>query len=385
MTIKEILDRNLFEGMTLAAGAGGIGTPVTWINIMEILDTPDTLNKGELLITTGYELSDYEKYKNIVLRLKIRGVAGMAIQLGYYIDHIPDFILDSANEHDFPILNLPSAYSFSEILQTMMQEFNRASKDDRDSLFDYNYFLDSLKQKLQGAGEYFHTGEKCRYLFCISAVNAQDTEPEKLEDYLRQLRSLLSAQASASLFEVSEGGQEAVCLSFEDERKVHAAAYDLQIQITFISEKSGINFYVGIDRLTGADALHFSLKNAVKCISVLKGIEAKRGVCPFENLTFIQMFGALYHNNRSFTMENRSLQILLAKDQNDCTNYVQTVRVYLAENCNITHTAERLFVHRHTLINRIQAISDLSGIDFNDYYTRIYLSMSLLIHDYYAM
>ena len=31
------------------------------------------------------------------------------------------------------------------------------------------------------------------------------------------------------------------------------------------------------------------------------------------------------------------------------------------------------------------AITELCDLNFNDYYTRIYMSLALLIHDYYAI
>ena len=97
------------------------------------------------------------------------------------------------------------------------------------------------------------------------------------------------------------------------------------------------------------------------------------------------MFGLLYQNNRSFVLDNQALQILLNHDRVNQTNYVHTVRAYLAENCNASRTAQRLYIHRHTLMNRITAITELCDLNFNDYYTRIYMSLALLIHDYYAI
>ena len=64
--------------------------------------------------------------------------------------------------------------------------------------------------------------------------------------------------------------------------------------------------------------------------------------------------------------------------------YVHTLRSYLADNCNISRTAERLYIHRHTLMKRLDKIQELCGIDFNDYYARIYMSLALLFHDYFA-
>ncbi len=388
LTVKDILDKNLFEGTRLAAGKERIANPVTGINVMEILDSPDTIGKGELLITTGYDLADENKQKNLVSRLKSRGVAAMAVQTGYYIDHIPQFIIEAADQYQFPILDLPSRYSFSEILQTLFYELNRDLQSVGRSYLDFDYFYGSIRQKLQAKPEFMIPASKEIQLYCIYAVNALAVDPASLQTAAEQIRSLLASRAADCICDLShlaQDGQMVFVLSFADERQAQTASYDLQIQMTFISEQKGIDFYAGIDRLPEAADLHQSFQHAVKCIALLGSLEARRGVCPWQNFTFIKMFGFLYQNNRSFVLENQALQVLLGKDRSSRTNYVHTVRIYLSENCNVTRTAERLFIHRHTLINRIQAASELCGVNFNDYYTRIYFSMALLIHDYFAV
>lgn len=387
LTVKDILDKNLFEGTRLAAGKERITNPVTGINVMEILDSPDTIGKGELLITTGYDLADEEKQKNLISRLKSRGVSAMAVQTGYYIDHIPQFILQAADQYQFPILDLPPRYSFSEILQTLFYELNRDLQSLDRSFLDYDYFFGRIRQKLQVNPSLLPSETVETQLLCISAVNAFSADRTALTQALEQIRSFLASQCAGYDYEISESkkGQAVFVLAFPDERKAQTTAYDLQIRLTFLSEQKGIDFYVGIDKITSAADLHQSFKHAVKCISLLGSIEAKRGVCPYCNYTFIKMFGFLYQNNRSFVLENQALQVLLSKDRSSRTNFVHTIRIYLSENCNVTRTAERLFIHRHTLINRIQTASELCGMNFSDYYTRIYFSMALLIHDYFAV
>ena len=385
LTIKDIIDKNLFEGTRLLTGLESAGNTVSWVNVMEILDSPDTVKKGELLITTGYNLTDYEAHKTLITRLKSRGISGVMIQTGYYIDQIPEYILDAARQHQFPVLELPARYSFSEILHVLIDEITKDSNTANRTYIDYDYFLASIRQKLWDCRELLRPGSQKAYLFCISPANLYTTEKDQLLRSFEQIRSFLAARAAECVYDITEEGQAVFCLSFSEGHEPQAVAYDLQIQLIFLSEREGINLYVGIDQIPEIGTLPVAFKNAISCIYMLSSIEAKRGVCAYENFVFIKMFGFLYQNNRSFALENQALRVLLNKDRNSGTNYVHTVRIYLSENCNITRTAKRLFIHRHTLLNRIQAITELCGLHFDDYYTRLYLSMALLIHDYYAV
>ena len=107
LTINDILNRNLFPGLELRAGAEFSSNIVSWVNIMEILDTTESVKAGELLITTGYGLDDSSAYTNLIRRLKERGTAGIMIQPGYYIDQIPPYILADADRLGLPVLFLP--------------------------------------------------------------------------------------------------------------------------------------------------------------------------------------------------------------------------------------------------------------------------------------
>ena len=82
---------------------------------------------------------------------------------------------------------------------------------------------------------------------------------------------------------------------------------------------------------------------------------------------------------------NQAIQKLLSYDRIHGVSYVHTLRVYLAYECNITQTAQRLFIHRHTLMNRLLKIEEIAGFKLDEYYTRTYLSFSLIIHDYFAI
>jgi len=171
---------------------------------------------------------------------------------------------------------------------------------------------------------------------------------------------------------------------FENENKYLSMIYDFSILLTFLSEQQGINYYVGIDRIKSLKSLYLAFEHAMECTELLQSIHAKRGVCSYDNMTFMKMFGILHQNEHSFVSDNQALQILLNYDRINGTNYVQTLRFYLADNCNVSKAASRLYIHRHTLQKRLEKIYDLCGINVDDYYARLYMSISLLFHDYFA-
>lgn len=74
---------------------------------------------------------------------------------------------------------------------------------------------------------------------------------------------------------------------------------------------------------------------------------------------------------------SKKLLSLVREDEKAGSEYVKTLRCYLDCNQNATHAAERLFMHRTSLLRRLERMVKISGIDFNDPEEVFYLALSL--------
>ncbi|WHY56299.1 PucR family transcriptional regulator [Peribacillus simplex] len=74
---------------------------------------------------------------------------------------------------------------------------------------------------------------------------------------------------------------------------------------------------------------------------------------------------------------NMDLEILQKKDQESQTKLLQTLEIYLLNNCRIKPTAEQLYIHTNTLKYRLNQITDLTSIDFDDFHSRMQLYIDL--------
>lgn len=385
LTITDILSRNLFPGLELCAGADHASNAVTWVNIMEILDTTDSVKPGELLITTGYGLEDAAVYSSLIRRLKDRGISGIMIQPGYYIDNIPAFILKDADQYGLPILRIPPDYSFSDLLHVLISEIASDSGTLPVSGFDAARFEKRLADRLSSSPEISFTKKTVGQLVCILPVNGSMLNSPQITDTLRRISTTLSGRIDHCLAEIQPTGQAVFLFLSEDERAMSSLLHDLQALITSASEMSAINLCAGADQVSSPEDLAPAMQRALQCIALLRQIEAKRGLCCYEDYGFINNLGFIYRNCRSHLTRNQSFQLLLTRDRTRQTDFIDTLRVYLSENCNTSRAAERLFIHRHTLLNRLQTIHDISGIDLKSYYTRLWLSQTLLLHDYFGV
>ena len=75
------------------------------------------------------------------------------------------------------------------------------------------------------------------------------------------------------------------------------------------------------------------------------------------------------------------LMLLKNYDGEKGTDLYQTLKTYLTCERNSTLTAQLLDIHRSTLPHRLERIEKLTGLDLEDFSTRLYLLMSFAIED----
>ena len=81
-------------------------------------------------------------------------------------------------------------------------------------------------------------------------------------------------------------------------------------------------------------------------------------------------------------LENYYLDILgpiIENNKNKDILSVQILETYLSENCNLTSTAEKLFMHRNTLKYRIKKIEEALDCDLHNFEQCMKVKMALYI------
>ena len=59
VTVREVLTLPVLAGSTVVAGAEGLGSAVSGVNVMEVPDIESFVKSGELMLTTAYPLRDH--------------------------------------------------------------------------------------------------------------------------------------------------------------------------------------------------------------------------------------------------------------------------------------------------------------------------------------
>ena len=104
LSVRELLTS---LDITPVAGEATLDAPLRWVHISELADPSPWLSGGELLLTTGMNLDTDAAQREYVHRLADHGLAGMGVGTGFVHKTIPQALLQTAQERDFEVFEVP--------------------------------------------------------------------------------------------------------------------------------------------------------------------------------------------------------------------------------------------------------------------------------------
>jgi hypothetical protein len=366
--------------MRLLQGEKNIQNLVTWIHIVENLQVADFLNGHELIFTTGIALGT-EWLLEFARSLNRKNAAGLVVNIGPYIERVPDEVLDYCAETQFPIFTVPwhihlvdMTYDFCH--QIIRNEENAISLSSalKNAIFcplDENAYKPVLERRgfdLEGA-------------FCVgllsSTVNRFDPSQEKFLEQQIQARLIRQRSEHFGIFHHEERLAVIVQgIEWRDLREV--------LQNTCGAcrrETPNFDFHASVGPVvSGIRTLPDAYKKAVNAVRMAaqwlsdapvayEEMGVHRLLCEIKDLQALQSF------------YQEKLGTLIEWDQRGGTDYLATLRCYIENDASVKRVSEILFMHRNTVNYKIKKIRKLLGSPLN-YRNMMELLLAFHIYDF---
>lgn len=155
-------------------------------------------------------------------------------------------------------------------------------------------------------------------------------------------------------------------------------ANDLHVAL---SEKIKERFMIGIGRQYNEIAsLHKSFSEANEMIRLTQQLNEKSDVSHFEDYAVYHLLDANIKEQALEEFFEKCLGPLFQHDRDNGTAYLSTLEHYFIHNSNVTETSKAMFIHRNTLIYRIDRIQEILGLDIkhSEDILRIQIALKIL-------
>jgi len=162
--------------------------------------------------------------------------------------------------------------------------------------------------------------------------------------------------------------------------KVRSIAEAIQREACCIALGAAVSVGVG-ETCKNVEDFAMSYAHARRALDLVKSLGRSNVVTSLDDLGVYGMLFRTQDPGELLRFADRMLAPLLEYDLKHAAALLETLRVYLEENCNHRKTAERLNIHINTLSGRLQRIKTIGNLDLTDSETRLNLHLAFRVLD----
>ena len=212
-----------------------------------------------------------------------------------------------------------------------------------------------------------------RIVYLIRQVGKADTAATEL------LQELFHDKQRDFVVSVSETDI-AVILEFQGASETRQIQKTAELMEEKLTEELGLKVVIGI----GTPAKHIReladrFKEAQVAIDIGKVFDSEKSIINYENLGIGRLIYQLPTTLcEMFLMEIFKKNPIESLDQET----LYTINKFFENNLNVSETSRKLFVHRNTLVYRLEKIKKLTGLDLSEFDHAIVFKVALMVKQY---
>ena len=225
------------------------------------------------------------------------------------------------------------------------------------------------------SNELHFSNEENRYVIVIRFSSISEIPPYEI------IQSIVSENEKDYVINISE--QDVVIVrEVDDETEVESVEKSARDIINTVATEHGIKIAIGISsKVDNLKDLARAYKEARIAFEVGKVFDIEKQVISYENLgigrliyqlptTLCEIFlGEVFKKGSLESLDRETLM---------------TVQSFFENNLNVSETSRKLFVHRNTLVYRLEKIRKLTGLDLREFEHAVTFKVALMVKKYLA-
>lgn len=401
MSIKceNLLELKCFQQIKLVAGSGGLNHTITWVYINQDDSVSKWIHGGEMVFITGMDLSYSEELlTKLVVECIENAAAGVVILCNSkFIEKIPDDVIKTADEYDMPLFEMPWNLKLVDVTKEIADTIIMNQLQERSAMGFFSELLFSYhvsEKAVKNMG--IHCGidtEKSAAImiirpFYIDYTNSDFYERNEHDNILALIKKsindyfYISNYPSISCIYMDEIFVYINCDDYSETVKIRNDIEELMDK--FIGKYHNLRIIGGIGQIgRNLEEVRQSYNEARQAMATEKR-NKQIFISLFSELGIIRLLVNTNNDKDLKKFCRCTLKPLIESDNTHNTEYVRTLKAYLNCNCNLMKAAETLYIHRNTIVYRIEKIRTLMNIDFNDMVAKSECMNALRIMDYFG-
>lgn len=384
VSCNDLMNLSIFKKIKLIAGESGIYKNISWPYICQTLDFSPWVNGGELMFLTGIgmDIND-EKIMKLIYNCSEKDISGLVILTGSDgISCIPEAVIKVADHEKIPIFEMPWNLKLIDVTKDisnyiMKMTFNENKEREllKSILFSENLNKHHIVTLMNESG--FHL-DKLYFIACFKIVEDSKKKNSHIDYMMNMIKHKMERENLKFILDCYDDN--IVCFIESDDREsFHREKVILKdIKESLLNDNA---FTLGLGGLCyDICNVHQSYKEALKVIKLKRYKQWQSEIIDYEDVGFYKV---LFEVNDNYKLKRYCDEILGTILDND-KNYdlLYTLRVYLMNDCNLINTSKEMFIHRNTLIYRLNKIKTMIKGSLENPIFKNELMNAIMIYDY---
>ena len=369
--------------LELIAGDGGRNNLVQWLSSVENMAVIPYVRERELAVITGFANNSEAEIMSICRQLcEERHTCGLMINIGPYIESIPETVEDYCRENNFPLIIFPWEVRIIDIINESTKLILKSDsiEESNHTIFKNIMFRNNLRQSSYDLLERRGLGED--HFFDIILVKLFDKKKDI--DELKHNVERIVVWSNQKYVLVRHNDHVIVFLIDKEEVEIESFTQNLYQSLEKKYGESAITIVIGPHETKMSDipAYYPKLNLAAK----MQETRDKK-IIKYEELgvygLLLDIAGVSGHNLEAYY--HGIMGKLEEYDKDNHTELVAFIWKYISLEGNIQEMASDLYVHRNTITNNIKKISGISGLDLYNWEDRFSFQLCKYIKNMYQL
>lgn len=383
ISCQDLLNLEIFKNIKLLAGENGLYKTITWPYICQSIDFYKWINGGELLFLTGMGMDlDHNKLVNLIYKCREKSISGLVILTNSeFIKDIPPHIINLCDEIDLPLFKMPwnlKIIDVSKSISNYIMEENFKSNTERELLKELIFTKDLNMDKIHQLIRSYNIKSSNIYFSCVFKSTHMNLANN---DYLiSNIKNKIELSCNTLMLDVLNN--EIILIVGVNSENLYS---EIKFNLKHIHEKFNKDnnlFLIFGDRYKNLLSIKDSYNDAIKAYELYKYNSWNDNCIDYSILGFYKILFEVNSINKLRDYSEEILKPLIDISDSSNLNLLETLKCYLTNDCNLLKSADELFIHRNTLIYRLNKIKEVLKNNLENARFKNELLNALMIRDY---
>lgn len=369
--------------ITLLAGKEGMNNLVSWVHMIETMEASDFLEGGEIAFTTGPGLNSHVPLVTLIEHIYAKKAAGIIVNIGPFIEKIPQDAIDFCDAHNFPLFIIPWKIHLAEVMRIFCFSITKSDQKNLETAAAFKNAIFFPKQEelyiVPLSQRDFHVNWK--YAVCVIKLeNPKGELLPRLATLTVGLDNYLQHKYSDfAIF--SHDTEILVVVANYDEAQLHTFINDLMSRAKlFLTGQETLSF--GVGKLTKSIRCLYKSYHQAESIQRLQSREKiSKSLVFYSDMGIYKLLMGIEDKEIIKEYYEKTIRPLCDYDKKNNSDLAQVLRSYLSHDGSVKETADELFVHRNTINYKLNKIEELLDIDLSSLNARLQLSVGFMLLD----